>query len=128
MRCNDNAVFHFFLHLTDTIQDSFLICLHLRLAQLDQCDLYQDTLLRRIADLSGQFGENMNIADDLVHGKHRRFFLQIRQIVRRHIYDILQIVRRLYQHQIPQIPGKVRDELYQFSALHDNLFQQFNAA
>ena len=54
--------------------------------------------------------------------------IQIRQIIRGHIYDILQIIRCLYQHQIPQIPGKVRDELYQFSALHDNLFQQFNAS
>ena len=96
LRRNDNAFFHFFLYLTDTIQDSFLICLHLRLAQLDQRDLYQDTLLRRIADLSGQFGENMDIADDLIHGKHGSFFLQIRQIIRGHIYDILQIVRRLY--------------------------------
>ena len=26
------------------------------------------------------------------------------------------------------MPGEIRDELYQLSALHDNLFQQFNAA
>ena len=70
----------------------------------------------------------MNIADDLVHGQHGSLFLQIRQIVCGHIYDILQIIRCLYQHQIPQIPGKVRDKLYQLPALHDDLFQQFNAA
>ena len=70
----------------------------------------------------------MNIANDLIHGKHGSLFLQIRQIVCGHIYDILQIIRCLYQHQIPQIPGKVRDELYQLPALHDDLFQQFNAA
>ena len=70
----------------------------------------------------------MNIADDLIHGQHGSFFLQIRKIIRGHIYDILQIVRCLYQHQIAQIPGEIRDELYQFSALHDDLFQQFNAA
>ena len=66
----------------------------------------------------------MNVAHQLIKGDCLRLLLQSGQIVGGHIDHILQIFGNLYQHQIPEIPGKIRYKLRQLTPLHYDFFQK----
>ncbi len=96
---------------------------HLRPGQPDQRQLYQHPLLGRIADLVRQIRKHPDVTHQCLPVRQTRVLFQKPQVFRRHIYDVLRVLRRLRQQEVAQIPDKIRHKLGQVPTLDHHLFQ-----
>ena len=121
-----NTIGHLLFKNGQPIQDRIQISFHGRMAELDQCHLYQHTLLCWIAHLTWKIWEN----PDIPH-QHRRIYSWCLlphhfKPLCRCLHQICQISGTLYHQKIPQVPRKIHHKLCQITALHDNLIYKMD--
>ncbi len=119
-----NTFFQLLFNAADTLGQGIVVCFHLRSAETYQCDFNENPLLCRVLQLTGKCGKNPDIAHQNLWIHHLRLLLQKRQVLGRHIQNILHIVRASDKQQIAQIPGKIRDKLPRFPTFHDHIFHR----
>ena len=85
----------------------------------------QDPPAGAVADLLHERREDADPAHDLTQLGLPRVFDHLRQVVRRYVQGVLSALRSTKQHQVPQVPQKVRDELHHLAPLHQDLIEDF---
>ena len=119
----NRALIHTLLQNTQTVQNGIQIGLHGRTAQLDQCDLHQNTFLGGIADLAGQIRKNTDVAHQRLYIHHLTFFLQKLQVLGRDVNGLFRVLGRFHKEKITHVPGKISYKLSKLPSAYDQILQ-----